>query len=151
MESEDGDKKWNILFSLYELGLPCVCASSCSEESFCGWTQRKILKKEKRKRFERSRTEQQNLLSRKNHEKKLERPSLCDGFVFRHYEDSRRYIEHYRENHSISRVDSDIELRPVLGVNVPDPYLPKISNSRFVYIELFIDYLVFYMNAQHLF
>ena len=92
-------------------------------------------KEKKKKRIELSRAERRNSLSRKNREKPSDPPSLCDGFVFRHYEDSHRYIEQYRENHSVSKVDSDVELRPVLGVNVPDPYLPKICNSRFVYLN----------------
>lgn len=146
MEPKDDDKYWRIQFSLHKLISPCVCASDLGEDSLCGWKQREE-RKERRKRIELSRAERQNSLSRKNREKPSEPPSPCDGFVFRHYEESHRYIEQYRENHSLSRVDSDVELRPVLGVDVPDPYLPKICHTRFVYLNycLFDIYVCFFL------
>lgn len=67
------------------------------------------------------------------------------GFVFRHYEKSSRYIEQYRENHSTASLEKEAEWRPVLGVDVPDPYLPKIAGSsqtfdRAKFIEAMSDY-----------
>ena len=132
MEQEEEDKDSRLKFFLSEENSPCVCARSWGESSLCGWTQRE--ERKERKRGELNRAERSQPLSRKGREKPSYHASLCEGFVFRHYEDPRLYMEQYRENHSLSRVDSDVELRPVLGVNVPDPYLPKICSSRFVYI-----------------
>lgn len=104
----------------------CVCCKGL-EKSFLGWRPCEGQKELHKKRSETSRVGNQALLRR---EKTV--LAATGDFLFRHYESSDRYVAQYRENHSTSCMERELNLMPVLGVDVPDPYLPKIATSRFV-------------------
>ena len=100
----------------------CVCSKAWEKDFICGWApsfERKVSRKPAKHGAS---------LSNARKDGKI---ALAEcGFVFRHYEKSSRYIEQYRENHSSTFLEREDEWRPVLGVHVPDPYLPKIGTSR---------------------
>ena len=101
----------------------CVCSKTWEKDMVCGWAP----SLEKRV----SRSKPTKTYASFSNGKKEGKFSLTEcGFVFRHYEKSNRYIEQYRQNHSSACLEKEAEWRPVLGVDVPDPYLPKISSSR---------------------
>lgn len=117
---DDSDSEENRLLKSQDSS--CVCSKAWEKDFMCGWAP----SPEKRV----SRSKPKTLASFSN-AKKEGKCSLAEcGFVFRHYEKSSRYIEQYRENHSSGYLVKEAEWRPVLGVDVPDPYLPKIANSR---------------------
>ena len=99
----------------------CVCSKVWEKDFICGWApslERKVSRKPAKH-------------ASLSNPKKDGKIALADcGFVFRHYEKSNRYIEQYRENHCSTFLEREDEWRPVLGVDVPDPYLPKIRASR---------------------
>lgn len=99
----------------------CVCSKVWEKDFICGWApspERKVSRKP---------TKHASL----SNPRKDGKISLVNcGFVFRHYDNSNRYIEQYRENHCSAFLEREDEWRPVLGVDVPDPYLPKIGASR---------------------
>ena len=99
----------------------CVCSKAWEKDFICGWApsvERKVSRKP---------TKHASLSNPRKDEKIA--VANC-GFVFRHYEKASRYIEQYRENHCSTFSEREDEWRPVLGVDVPDPYLPKIGASR---------------------
>jgi hypothetical protein len=61
---------------------------------------------------------------------KLYQRDQPDDFVFKHYRDSKRYIEQYRLNHTKGTIRSETDNTPVLGHDAPDPYLPKLRSIR---------------------
>lgn len=116
---DDSDVAENRL--LKTEGSSCVCSKGWEKEFICGWApsfERKISRKPTKHAS----------LSNTRKDGKLPRAEC--GFVFRHYEKTSRYIEQYRENHSSAFLERREEWRPVLGVDVPDPYLPKVGSSR---------------------
>ncbi|XP_031560225.1 uncharacterized protein LOC116296355 isoform X2 [Actinia tenebrosa] len=121
-KSADEVEKKLKLQLLAEESEDCVC-SKASEKSFLGW-RRYEEQKEHKKRCETSRAGNQALLRR---EKTL--LAATGDFLFRHYESFDRYMAQYRENHSTSCMERELNLIPILGVDVPDPYFPKIANS----------------------
>lgn len=107
---------------------PCVCSRLAFKGALEGW-QPKEEQKTSKKRVDTSRGGNQ-VLSRR--ERTIIAASRGD-FLFRHYESLGRYIEQYRENHASTCMERDMrDARAVLGIDVPDPYLPKIASSRFV-------------------
>ncbi|XP_074641343.1 uncharacterized protein LOC141899089 [Tubulanus polymorphus] len=56
-------------------------------------------------------------------------------FTFKHYADSKEYIEQYRRCHVSGWKRGEI---PIFGLNAPDPYISKIKNISFLFnrIEL---------------
>lgn len=101
----------------------CVCSKAWEKDFICGWAP------SLEKRISRSKPVKTHASF--GNARKERKVSLIEcGFVFRHYEKSSRYIEQYRENHSSVLFEKEAEWRPVLGVDILDPYLPKISNSR---------------------
>lgn len=101
----------------------CVCSKAWEKDFICGWAP------SLEKRISRSKPVKTHASF--GNARKERKVSLIEcGFVFRHYEKSSRYIEQYRENHSSVLFEKEAEWRPVLGVDIPDPYLPKISSSR---------------------
>ena len=116
---DDSDVAENHLLKTEPSG--CVCNKGWENEFLCGWApsfERKISRKPTKHAS----------LSNTHKDGKLPRTDC--GFVFRHYEKTSRYIEQYRENHSSAFLVREEEWRPVLGVDVPDPYLPKVGSSR---------------------
>ena len=116
---DDSDVAENRL--LKTEGSGCVCSKGWEKGFICGWApsfERKISRKPTKHAS----------LSNTRKDGKLPRAEC--GFVFRHYEKTSRYIEQYRENHSSAFLERGEEWRPVLGVDVPDPYLPKVGSSR---------------------
>ncbi|XP_006821902.1 uncharacterized protein LOC102802637 [Saccoglossus kowalevskii] len=57
-------------------------------------------------------------------------------YVFRHYEDTSKYMEQYRYHHTRGDVCKAQEEPLVLGYNVPDPYKPKLHRYRFLFETL---------------
>ena len=99
----------------------CVCSKVWEKDFICGWApspERKVSRKPTKH------------ASLSNPRKDGKIALVNCGFVFRHYDNSNRYIEQYRENHCSAFLERGDEWRPVLGVDVPDPYLPKIGASR---------------------
>lgn len=108
---------------------PCVCCRLVVKGALEGWQPKEDEQKSTKKRVDTSRGGNQALLRR---EKTFITAARGD-FLFRHYESLDRYIRQYRENHASTCMERDVrDYRPVLGVDVPDPYLPKIASSRFV-------------------
>lgn len=104
---------------------PCVCSKTWEKDLICGWTP-SLAKKISRSKPTKTHASFSNV-------RKERKCSITEcGFVFRHYERTGRYIEQYRENHSSAFLETEAEWRPVMGVDVPDPYLPKIASSRWV-------------------
>lgn len=108
---------------------PCVCCRLYGKSAIEGW-QPKGEQKNSKKRVDTSRGGNQGLLRR-------ERTILTaskGNFLFRHYDSLDRYIKQYRENHASTCMErySQDGGGLVLGVDLPDPYLPKIASSRFV-------------------
>lgn len=126
--AEEVEKKLKLQL-LAEESTDCVCCKGL-EKNFLGWRPCKG-QKEHKKRCETSRVGNQALLRR---EKTV--LAATGDFLFRHYESPERYMAQYRENHSTSCMERELNLMPVLGIDVPDPYLPKIATSRFVDIFL---------------
>ena len=108
----------------------CVCRKSWERDLLSGWTP-SIEKPVSRAKPAKT------LLSFSNARKPEGKVGTTEyGFVFRHYEKTDRYIEQYRENHCSACLQEETEWIPVLGVDVPDPYLlPTISSSRWVVIN----------------
>ncbi|KAL9981695.1 hypothetical protein ACROYT_G010436 [Oculina patagonica] len=134
---EDSDVAENRLLNTEDSC--CVCSKVWEKDFICGWApsfERKVSRKP---------TKHAASLGNTRKDGKI---ALAEcGFVFRHYEKSSRYIEQYRENHSSTFLQSEDEWRPVLGVDVPDPYLPKIGSTssktvfdRVKFIEAMSDY-----------
>ena len=102
---------------------PCVCSKTWEKDLVCGWTP-SLAKKISRSKPTKTHASFSNV-------RKERKCSMAEcGFVFRHYERTGRYIEQYRENHSSAFLETEAEWRPVMGVDVPDPYLPRIASSR---------------------
>lgn len=118
---DDSDSAENRLLKCEDCS--CVCSKSWEKDFMCGWAP------SPGKRVSRSKPTK-TLASFSNARKEGKFSLVECGFVFRHYEKSSRYIEQYRENHSTASLEKEAEWRPVLGVDVPDPYLPKIAGSR---------------------
>lgn len=111
---------------LFDLESPsCICCRNGVKSDICSWEHSSEKKSVQRKRGDPANRTQPLL-------RKVERKavSLSDGFVFRHYKDTGRYIEQYRENHSSTCAETQVEVKPVLGIDLPDPYLPKIGTTR---------------------
>ncbi|XP_032238463.2 uncharacterized protein LOC116618636 [Nematostella vectensis] len=105
--------------------ISCVCSKVSGKNLITGWRP-SAEKKGMKKRCEASRGDSRSYASLRR-----ERTTLppTDGFVFRHYERTESYIEQYRENHSSAAVVIEFEEKPTLGVDAPDPYLPKITTK----------------------
>ncbi|KAI8518210.1 hypothetical protein Bbelb_042270 [Branchiostoma belcheri] len=108
----------------------CFCTKGCQREKvLSGWDRPcsrannelgELEKKGKRCTGEnRKRAKQQRRNSNEPRE---------DDFAFRHYYDTRRYIEEYRYYHTRGDVGKE-QKSVVLGVHVEDPYFPKLRTS----------------------
>ncbi|KAK3727831.1 hypothetical protein QZH41_008251 [Actinostola sp. cb2023] len=127
--------------------LPCVCCRLWEKCTIEGW-QPKEEQTSSKKRLDTTKGGYHGSLRR---ERTIITASRGD-FLFRHYESLDRYIQQYRENHSSTCMERDMNAdmpRPVLGVDVPDPYLPKIASSS-VLIEriMIIDALSNYYTTK---
>jgi hypothetical protein len=117
-DSADDVEKILKLRLLAEETSDCVCSRVWEKGLILGWRP-SVEQKEHKKRCEAGRGSKTVL-------------AATGDFLFRHYESTDRYMAQYRENHSTSCMEREMSLKPVLGVDVPDPYLPKITSSRFV-------------------
>ncbi|XP_066294793.1 uncharacterized protein [Branchiostoma lanceolatum] len=113
----------------------CFCSKGCQREKvLSGWSRpcsranesELDLKKGKRLGDNRRRAKQQR---RNSNERE-------DDFTFRHYYDTRRYIEEYRYYHARGDVGKE-QKSVVFGVHVEDPYFPKLRTSV---SQLFFDF-----------
>ncbi|XP_068749777.1 uncharacterized protein [Montipora capricornis] len=137
-QDDDDSTETRLLYACSENCL-CVCSKAWGKDLLCGWTpsNKKPISRAKPAKTPPS-------FGNAKKEGKLA-INEC-GFVFRHYETMGRYIEQYRENHSSACLEKEAEWTPVLGVDVPDPYLlPKIGTSsntfdRVKFIEAMSDY-----------
>jgi len=129
-EQDDTDSAGTRLLGSGGENCLCVCRKSWEKDLLCGWTP-SIEKPVSRPKPVKT------LLSFSNARKPDGKVGITEyGFVFRHYEKTDRYIKQYRENHSSACVEKEAEWIPVLGVDVPDPYLlPKLTSSRWVVIN----------------
>ena len=118
---DDGDAVENKLFK--DEPFPCVCCKIWERDFVSGWAP-SMPHKHSRKPTKARRT----LLGNARKERNI--PLAERRFVFRHYENSSQYIKQYRENHCSAFLETGDQWKPMLGVDVPDPYSPKTSSAR---------------------
>ncbi|XP_035683728.1 uncharacterized protein LOC118420819 [Branchiostoma floridae] len=113
----------------------CFCTKGCQRDKvLSGWSRPssrtneiELEKKGRRCTDNKKRVRQQRRNSNEPRE---------DDFAFRHYYDTRRYIEEYRYYHTRENVGKE-QKSVVFGVHVEDPYFPKLRTSV---SQLFFDF-----------
>ncbi|XP_078605946.1 uncharacterized protein LOC144878820 isoform X2 [Branchiostoma floridae x Branchiostoma japonicum] len=116
----------------------CFCTKGCQRDKvLSGWSRPcsrtneiELEKKGRRCTDNKKRARQQRRNSNEPRE---------DDFAFRHYYDTRRYIEEYRYHHTRENVGKE-QKSVVFGVHVEDPYFPKLRTSvRRIFERMHVD------------